>query len=127
MGIRWRLSALFIQLVILFITTKVVAGSLFTNEVWFFAGLLAVIINPQLLEPYYPKPGDVVANSIIFVVLYFVTESEIARPGWQISTVVIFIFGILALIGLLGSRDTKNSRSYAISRAARMEVRGQVL
>jgi hypothetical protein len=51
--IRWRLGILTVQLVVLVIATLNVTGSLLVTETWFMAGLLAVVINPQLLEPWY--------------------------------------------------------------------------
>lgn len=119
MGIRWRLGALGLQIAILLAATTIVVGRPYANEIWFFAGLLAVVINPQLLEPHYPRPGDVIANSIIFVFLYLTSEPGIARPGWHISAIILSVLGTLALVGVLGPKVTEDPRSFAMAGAAR--------
>ena len=85
MNVRWRLGVLFAQLALLIVGTYLATGSLYSTEVWFLAGLLAVVVNPQLLEPFYHRPGDVVANSIIGLFLYFsatrqVVHGELLNP-----------------------------------------------
>jgi hypothetical protein len=120
MNIRWRIGILGLQLLVLLSATAVVVGRPLTTDVWFFAGLLAVAINPQLLEPYYPRPGDVVGNSIVFLLLYAVAPRSVAAIGWQIAAIVVALMGMLALVGVLASqRPKRGAHGFDLSRAAR--------
>lgn len=119
MGIRWRISILVVQLAFLLGATTYVTGNPFTDEVWFFAGLLAVVVNPQLLEPYYPRPADVIGNSILFLFLFSVSEKEVASLGWNITAVTVVIFGALALLGTFSSQSERSS-GFNFGRAARI-------
>ena len=116
MNIRWRIAALLIQFGVLAGTAYIVTGNFFVAETWFFAGLLAVAINPQLLEPYYPRPGDVIGNTVIFLLLYGVTEKTITSYGWNIAAWTLGIACVLAIVGVTVS----NQGSFAgLARAAR--------
>ena len=116
MNIRWRIGALVVQFGALAVVSYIVTGRPIVDEIWFFAGLLAVAINPQLLEPYYPRPGDVIANTIVFFVLYAVTEKTATTLGWQISAVFLGVTCLLAIIGVLVGRGGSVS---GVGRAAR--------
>ena len=59
MNVRWRLLILCAQVLALSVATYLVTGKPYAPETWYAAGILAVVINPQLLEPYYPRPADV--------------------------------------------------------------------
>lgn len=120
MPIGWRLGVLTLQLVALVSATTRVTGQPVANETWFFAGLFAVAINRQLLEPYYPRPGDVIANSLLFLFLFFVTDKNVAQIGWNIAAISISMFGILAIIGVTGSRTRETTSRLDYSRAARL-------
>lgn len=49
MTIRWRLGLLVVQLIVLIVLAKVVSGHWVLGHPWFLAGLLGVVVNPQLL------------------------------------------------------------------------------
>ena len=109
MTIKWRLLLLFVQLFILISFTWIVTDKIYSTETWFFAGLLAVIINPQLLEPFYPKPADIIGNSIIFVFLYLTAPKTTALLGWNILLFLIVFFFILAIVSIsFGSNKIKS-------------------
>ena len=76
MSIRWRLAVLAVQIVILGLGTWIATGEAYSGALWFVAGLLAVIINPQLLEPFYPRGVDVLANSIIGIFMVLIVEKK---------------------------------------------------
>lgn len=119
MGIKWRLGVLAIQLGVLLLATYAVEGKPVTNEVWFFAGLLAIVINPQLLEPYYPRPGDVIGNSLIFLFLYLVAEPVSTATGWRIAVISVAVILILAVIGITGKRLAGRPSTFNLPLAAR--------
>ena len=100
MKLKWRLITLALQVAVLVFCTNFVTGSFVVSNTWFFAGLLAVAINSQLLEPYYPRPGDVIANTCIFLLLYNVTNFEITTFGWLFAVWFFSITGILAVVSI---------------------------
>lgn len=109
MNIRWRLLVLLVQLIVLSIFTYLVTGKIVSGETWFFAGLFAIIINPQLIEPFYPKPPDIIVNSLIFGYIYSRYMNSLTSIGWHILAVFIFISLIMAILGLiLGTQKSKN-------------------
>jgi hypothetical protein len=119
MTIRWRLLILAIQLAILGTATYVVTGKPYSAETWYLAGLFAVVINPQLLEPYYPRPGDVVGNSFIFLFIFLTTNKTVTTKGWYILAVIVGLFFSLGLIALLAGAGKKEGRFIGLARAAR--------
>jgi hypothetical protein len=119
MPIRWRISILAIQLSILGIATFFVTGKYYVSETWFLAGLLAVAINPQLLEPYYSRPADVVGNSILFAFIFLTTKKSNTASGWNILAVIVCFFFLLALVALIAGAGRKEGRFVRLARAAR--------
>ena len=57
MSIRWRLAVLFAQSAALIAVTFVNTGRGLSAEIW-FAAVVAIIVNKQLLEPYFARPVD---------------------------------------------------------------------
>ena len=101
MTIKSRIILLAIQLLILTIATYFVTGSMAVNEIWYFSGLLAVVINPLLLEPWYPKAYDTLSNSIIALLLTFVVKPNIAIVGWIFLKVFLVLLIIVSLLQLV--------------------------
>jgi len=120
MTIRWRLGLLCVQLIVLMGGTALVTGRPYAGEPWFFAGLLAVVINPQLIEPFYPRPVDVVANSILGLFLYLTADRSAANLGWQVLAVVLSLSLLLGLCtSVLGAGRTQG-RFLRVARATRL-------
>jgi hypothetical protein len=101
MKISWRIGVLGFQLGLLSLVTLLVTGRLFSSDTWYFAGLLAIIINPQLLEPYYPRPADVIANSTIFIMLAMVSQKTLTRIGWVFFGSCLAVAIILSVVALI--------------------------
>src|SRR3989337_2455028 len=118
MNIRWRLFILFLQLSILIIVTIIVTGNPYTGETWFVAGILVVVINPQLLEPYYPRPADVIGNSILALVLYTTTDKTITEPGWSFLAILLSILLVIGIIATLFGAGRVKGSQLPIARAA---------
>jgi hypothetical protein len=118
-SIRWRLAVLGTQLLILGAVATYVTGAPVSAETWYFAGLLAVVINPQLLEPWYPRPQDVIVNVIIGLVLYFTSTKSVAAPGWDLLLVFMSLVGFAALFSLVVGAGREEGRSVGPARAAR--------
>jgi hypothetical protein len=118
-SVRWRLSVLAIQLVLLGAATYIVTGQPYSGETWFLAGLLVVVVNPQLLEPYYSRPGDVIANSLIFFFLFLTSKRSIIYPGWIALTVIVSVLFVTGVVALVGGAGRPEGRFVPIARAAR--------
>ncbi|PSL01229.1 ATP-binding protein [Cecembia rubra] len=101
MSIKFRIILLALQVLILSFATYLVTGQFAVNEVWYFSGLLAIVINPLLLEPWYPKSYDTLANSIIAILLCFVVSPNVAIVGWTFLKVFLAILIITSIIQLV--------------------------
>lgn len=119
MTIRWRIAILAVQLSILCVTTWLASGQPYSAATWFFAGLFAVAINPQILEPYYARPQDVLANSIIFGLLFLTTEKTKTSIGWNMLAAAILFFFVLALFSLVAGAGRTKGRLVGVAKACR--------
>jgi hypothetical protein len=117
MRIRWRLGVLALQLGLLLWATQMATGRPWSDSVWFFSGLLAVSLNRQLLEPYFARPVDTIANSIVGLLLIAVAEKNLAYPGWWAAGIVLGAACALALTAQLFGQA--GGRLERVSRAAR--------
>ena len=81
MTIRWRLGTFLIQTAALLAVTAAVTGRVVSAEVW-FGSVVALIINKQLLEPYFARPVDTLANSALALLAITISSSEYAEPAW---------------------------------------------
>jgi energy-coupling factor transporter ATP-binding protein EcfA2 len=95
MNIRHRLILLGLQISILLAATFFAVDVFVVNEIWFFSGLLAVIVTSNLLEPFYPKSFDILGNSIIAGFLAFISIKELPSSIWW---VLISFFILLILL-----------------------------
>jgi hypothetical protein len=120
MSIRWRLGVLTLQLLLLIVATYAVTGQAVVASTWFLGGLLAIAINPQLLEPYYPRPVDVVANCLIFFFIYITATKDVARPVWNAFAIVLPLFAVCAIVALLLGAGRRHGRFLGPARAARL-------
>lgn len=118
MTIRWRLGVLALQLLVLGAATAIVRGQPVSGETWFFAGLLAVVVNPQLLEPWYPRPQDVLVNSLIGLALYRVTPHDAGGAGWTILAGFLILSGLSALLALVLGAGREEGLGVPIGRGA---------
>jgi len=119
MTIRWRLSVLTLQLAVLAAGTYLATDAIVTSSTWFLAGVLSIVVNRQLLEPWFPSPSDVVANSIFGLVLYAIAEKTGNAAGWHAIAVVLTATLLVALTALLlGANRRSVSAAGRIGRAA---------
>ena len=118
MNIRWRLGVTAIQLIILLVATFLVTGRLVVPETWLLAGLLAIVINPQLLEPWYPKPQDVLANTVIAGALAAISPRAVTGPGWLVLGAILSGFFVAALLALALGAAREEGVGVSVGRAA---------
>ncbi|GAA4281966.1 ATP-binding protein [Gaetbulibacter aestuarii] len=101
MAIKSRIILLGFQLFVLSVATYLVIGKIATNEVWYFSGLLAIIINPILLEPWYPKTYDTLGNSIIGFLLTLVVTPTVAPIGWTVLQAFLAILVLVSIVQII--------------------------
>ena len=118
MNIRWRLLLLAIQLAILLIFTRIATGSFYSGATWFVAGVLAVALNRQLLEPYYARPVDVIGNSVISLLLYATTNRTITEPAWMFFALALVVVLITAIVATALGAGRQRGSLVPLARAA---------
>lgn len=119
MNIRWRLALALIQFLVIVIVCYWITGSIYTTDTWFLAGLLAVIINPQLLEPHYSRPTDVIGNSIVFLLLMLNTPMTLTKAGWMFFGLSLAVASLLAATALILGAGRKGGKYSGVANSAR--------
>lgn len=119
MTIRWRLALVAIQLTLLTTVTHYVTGQFYSSETWYLAGLLAIGINPQLLEPYFVRPVDVLVNSVAVLLLFLTTSKTVTTPGWNALMVLVALLFLSALAAILAGAGKPTGEIPRAARAGR--------
>lgn len=109
MTIKARIILLVFQLIVLLGCTYWVTSQVAVNEIWFFSGLLAIVINPILLEPWYPKSYDTLSNSIIALLLCFVVTPNVAIVGWTVAKIFLICLIVVSLFKLAHQNQSNES------------------
>lgn len=125
MDIRWRLGVLALQLLGIAVVTAVATGSAISSSVW-FASLLALVINTQLLEPYFAKPVDTLANSLIGLVFYGLSSKTITGSAWHVLAIVLSVCLIASAIALIFGAGKRQGLFSKAGRVARVLSKGFV-
>lgn len=100
MTIRWRVAVLTLQVLSLLVVTQAVTGSPLSTSTW-FAAIAAYAFNTQLLEPYYTRPVDTLANSALGLVLIGLSSHMYAREAWLVLGVFLGLALLLSLTAIL--------------------------
>ena len=119
MTVRWRLAVFFLQLLAIGLTTFAHTGTFFSAESW-YASLLALAVNTQLLEPYFPRPADVLANSVVALLIYFLAAKSVAGPGWHALAVLLILASVVSATALALGGGRFEGRLVSVARAARV-------
>lgn len=119
MGIRWRFSVFVLQLITVGVITFQVTGAPWSSSIW-FAALLAYAANGQLVEPFFSRPVDVLANGVLALVLFFLAEKTVARPGWNVLAGVIVIALIASAVASVAGAGREEGRLVPLGRASRV-------
>ena len=119
MSIRWRLAILVLQLLALGVTTKLVLGDYLSDTTW-FAAIVALIINTQLLEPWFAKPVDTLANSAVgLLIVRFATKAQ-AHDAWAGLAILLWAGIALSTIALVLGAGTRPGPSQRVGITARV-------
>jgi len=117
--IRWRLAVFTFQLLLIGALTYLVYGSPYSQANW-YGSLVALAINTQLLEPHFPRPVDVLANSIVGLVFYFLASKTLAAPGWHALGVALIGAIALSAGALILGANRSEGRLVTVARASRV-------
>jgi len=70
------------------------------KSIWFFSGVVSLLLGKLLTSPYFTKPADSISYaSIAFFALVFVSESVTGKIQNSIYYLLIFYYGVVILIG----------------------------
>lgn len=118
MGIRWRVAVVALQLAVLLTTTFLLTGSPVSASAWFSAGMLSVVLNPQLTEPFFARPVDVLAHSIIGIFFFLVADRSAASMGWALWLTFMAAAGLVSLVAILAGSERPDREASRVGRAA---------
>lgn len=119
MSARWRLAAFAIQLLIITCVTQAAIGFPLSSATW-FSSLIALSINTQLLEPYFPRPVDVLANSIVGLLFYVLAPKSIAAPGWHALAVALAGATVVSVTAVFFGAGRAEGPLLLVARASRV-------
>src|SRR4051812_44162982 len=107
MTIRWRLAIFLVELLVIVVGSRLLTGAFFSGATW-YSSLFAIPINVQLLEPFFPRPVDVLANSIVGLAFFAMAPTDVTRPGWTFLALALG-FGVLlsAMAVFIGANRTE--------------------
>ncbi|REJ79710.1 MAG: DUF87 domain-containing protein [Acidobacteria bacterium] len=121
MSITWRFWLVLIQLTILVVGVWLTTGAYISTAPWYLAGLLAVVINPAMFEPLFPKRGDVLGNSVLAFFLATVSLGGELELGWLYLRIPLVLVGGAAALTIVGEEgsflSTVSRRITALSSA----------
>jgi hypothetical protein len=81
---------------------------------------LIVVISSQLLEPFYTRPGDVVANTLFGLVLYLLADKSGSPQGWHALALFLLTALVLGLLALILGAGRREGAGVRIGRSARI-------
>ena len=119
MTARWRLAAFALQLLAIACVTAAATGSPLSSASW-FGSLVALAINTQLLEPYFPRPVDVLANSVVALLLYLLAPRSVAGPGWHGLAIALGLAVLVSAIALILGAGRTEGPLVPLARASRV-------
>ncbi|MCF7807055.1 MAG: DUF87 domain-containing protein [Candidatus Marinimicrobia bacterium] len=100
MRLRSRIILFSIELFVILVGSWLITGSWISVESWFGA-LVALAINFFLLEPWFSRPVDTLANSIVSLILVAVADKSYSAYGWNIFTVFLIVGVVISLLAIL--------------------------
>jgi len=110
-----RISVAIVYLAILFFLFKMIGGNLtklawdtnIDSSVWFYSGAFMIILGSYIVEPFFTKPSDAIANSTAILIALFGLSLKSNLLGYK----YIFLFALMILILSIVSIILKDSKS----------------
>lgn len=115
-----RIFVAIVYLVILFFIFKLIGGNLtklawdtnVDSSVWFYSGAFMIILGSYIVEPFFTKPSDAIANSTAILIALFGLSLKNDFLGYKI----IFSFALTILVLSIISIALKDSKSRIIKK-----------
>lgn len=107
------------QLLAIGLPTFALTGSFFSAATW-YSSLVALAVNTQLLEPYFPRPVDILGNSVVALLMYFLAAKVVAAPGWHALAVMLILAALASAIALVLGAGRFEGRFVSVARFARV-------
>lgn len=85
------------------------------NVIWFFSGALMIVMGKYIVEPYFTKPSDAIANSVAVLVSLLGIVNKDAFLGYQI----IFYYALSVLLLSILAITFKDSQRNSIRNVSR--------
>ena len=102
---RQRIIVAICYLLILFGLYKLAGGSFniiwsgnIDSSIWFYSGAFMIILGSYIVEPYFTKPSDSIANSIAVLIALLGLSDKINFYGYQFSFYYALTILILSII-----------------------------
>lgn len=104
-----RIIVAFFYLAILFALFKIIGGNIgnlvwntnVDSSIWFYAGAFMIILGSYIVEPFFTKPSDAIANSTAILIALFGLSNKQALLGYSFIfyyAIAILILGIITII-----------------------------
>lgn len=122
---RERLFVAILYFVILTLIYKIIGGDFDVllgktsndNAIWFFSGALMIVLGKYVIETYFTKPSDAVANSIATLIALIGLSNKSIFFGYTfIFSYAILIF--LTSIFCIATKDTQREKLKMVSQFA---------
>ncbi|WP_425390993.1 ATP-binding protein [Ekhidna sp.] len=77
------------------------------TSLWFYSGILLIVLGKYVAEPFFTKPTDSLTNSLAVLIALLTIDSKASFFGYQ----AIFIFNLTVLVFSLVSIGLKDAES----------------
>lgn len=110
-----RILVAFIYLIILVLIFRGLGGDILSmafdlandTSLWFYSGILLIVLGKYVAEPFFTKPTDSLTNSLAVLIALLTIDSKASFFGYQ----AIFIFNLSVLLFSLVSIGLKDAES----------------
>ena len=100
-----RIVVAFSYLAILFTLFKIIGGDIgnlawdknIDSSIWFYAGAFMIILGSYIVEPFFTKPSDAIANSTVILIALFGLSNKQGLFGYSF----IFYYALTILLSEL--------------------------
>ncbi|OGJ10143.1 hypothetical protein A2334_00725 [Candidatus Roizmanbacteria bacterium RIFOXYB2_FULL_38_10] len=119
-----RVLVAFIYLSILVIIFKLIGGNFgnlvwntnIDSSIWFYSGAFMIVLGAYIVEPFFTKPSDAIANSTAVLIALFGLSNKNNLYGYSF----IFYFALAILLFSIISIVLKDAKTYFWSRTSKI-------
>lgn len=119
MTIRWRLSVLAVQLLLLGGVAWWVTGTFLPFSVWFVSGAIGVVLALQLTEPFFSRPTDVVVSGVSVILIVLVADRESFETAWWAIGGYALVGVSVAVVAMVAGREQRAVAARKVGASAR--------